>query len=84
MTDADYKIALPAISKALDEGKTGSKYHWDNRATGASGWVVPKQSFSRSGMQCRGAEFYASAGGKTNASAWKLCKTPDGWKVVDD
>ena len=84
MTEQDRKIAIERINGALDGGKDGQTYRWENPATGASGSVTPKSSFTRDGARCRSADFATTAGGRNNASTWKLCKLGDGWKIVDD
>ena len=83
MNEQDKKIAIERINSALDSGKDGETYRWENPATGASGSVTPKGSFTRDGARCRSADFSTTAGGRKNASTWKLCKVGDGWKIVD-
>ena len=83
MNDEDRRVARSAIASALEGGQDGATYRWENLATGASGSVMPKRSFSRNGMPCRSAEFFVSAGGRQNVSTWNVCKTDQGWKVVD-
>ena len=83
MTEQDRKIAIDKINRALDGGNDGQTYRWENPATGASGSVTPKSSFTRDGARCRSADFSTTAGGRKNASTWKLCKVGDGWKIVD-
>ena len=83
MTAEDFRIAGEVIRKALDEGQQGRAYEWKNPATGASGSITPGGSFERGGMPCRAVRFTISAGGKSDASAWNLCKTPEGWRVAE-
>lgn len=83
MTQEDFRIAGEVIRKALDEGQPGHPYEWKNPATGASGSITPGAAFERGGMPCRAARFTIAAGGKSNASAWNLCRTPEGWKVAE-
>ena len=83
MTDEDRRIATTAIRTALDDGADGTSYRWENRQTGASGAVLPKKSFTRDGMRCRQADFSVSAGGRDNKSTWNVCRTADGWKILD-
>ena len=83
MTEEDFRIAGEVIRKALDEGQQGRPYEWKNPATGASGSITPGASFERGGIPCRAARFTIAAGGKSNASAWNLCKTSEGWKVTE-
>jgi len=83
MNEQDRKIAIERIESALDVGNDGETYRWENPATGASGSVTPKARFTRDGARCRNADLSTSAGGRKNASTWKLCKFGDGWKIVD-
>ena len=83
MNEQDRKIAIDRINSALDGGNDGETYRWENPATGASGSVTPKGSFTQDGNRCRSADFATTAGGRKNASTWKLCKIGDGWKIVD-
>ncbi len=84
MTKDDFQIANGVIRSALEEGRDGEAYAWENPATGASGSVTPRTAFVRDGKTCRRAQFAVSAGGLKNVSSWTLCKLPDGWKAVDD
>jgi len=83
MTQQDFDIAGAVMRKALDEGKDGQAYEWRNPKTSASGTVTPLASFERNGMKCRGAAFTTNAGGKASSSRWNLCKTAEGWKVLE-
>jgi surface antigen len=83
MTQEDFDIAGAVVRKALDEGREGSSYQWKNDATAASGGVTVLASFEKGGMHCRGAAFTITAQGKSSRSEWNLCKTPDGWKVLE-
>jgi surface antigen len=83
MTKEDAAIARKAINSALDDGENGNTYRWENPSTGANGSLKVKSTFSRDGMTCRDVDFAAAAKGRKNAGPWKVCKTADGWKVVD-
>jgi surface antigen len=83
MNEQDRTIAIDRINSALDGGNDGETYRWENPATGASGSVTPKKSFTQDGNRCRSADFSTTAGGRKNAGTWKLCKIGDGWKIVD-
>jgi surface antigen len=84
MTKQDFDIANPVVHRALDEGRDGQVYEWNNPGTGASGSVkLLSEPFVRKDMTCRRAQFTVSAGGLRNVSTWMLCKLPDGWKAVD-
>ncbi|HKO68189.1 MAG TPA: RT0821/Lpp0805 family surface protein [Burkholderiaceae bacterium] len=78
----DVEIARAAIRTALDSGPDGQAQTWSNPKTKASGTVKPTKTFSKDGMRCRTADFSTSAGGERGASTWNLCKTKEGWKVV--
>ena len=83
MTKEDLDIAGAVMRKALDEGKDGQLFEWNNPKTSASGTVTALKAFDKQGMHCRGAAFSTSAGGKSSRSEWNLCKTPEGWKVLE-
>jgi surface antigen len=83
MTKEDFEVAGAVMRKALDEGRDGQAFEWNNPASSASGTVTPLARFSRQGMECRGAAFTLTAGGKSSTSRWNLCRTPDGWKVAE-
>ena len=83
MTKEDLDIAGAMMRKALDEGRDGQEFAWKNPKTSASGTVTPLAPFEKQGMHCRGAAFTTSAGGKSGRSEWNLCKTPEGWKVLE-
>jgi surface antigen len=83
MTQEDFDVAGKVMRKALDEGKDGQAYAWENAKTKASGTITPGAGFERNGMKCRGAAFTTNAGGKEGSSRWNLCRTPEGWKVLD-
>lgn len=82
ITQNDKAIALAAIRTALDSGSAGDTYTWSNSATGASGTVTPGKTYKKNGLACRRTEFTTYAGGERGGSAWNLCKTSAGWKIV--
>jgi surface antigen len=83
MTQEDLDIAGATMRKALDEGRDGQSFDWKNPNTSASGTVIALPRFEKDGMHCRGAAFTTEAKGKTGKSKWNLCKTPQGWKVLE-
>jgi surface antigen len=82
LTKADVNIALAEIRSALETGTDGNTHAWSNRETQASGTVTPTKTFTMKGMRCRAVDFTTRAGGESGASTWTLCKTKDGWKVL--
>ncbi len=83
MTQEDFRIASEVMRKALDEGKDGQSYEWKNPATSASGTITPLARFEKDGMHCRGAAFSSEVKGAKGKSQWNLCKTSQGWKVLE-
>ncbi|HTS84312.1 MAG TPA: RT0821/Lpp0805 family surface protein [Usitatibacter sp.] len=83
MTAEDFRIAGEAMRKALDEGRDGQTYEWKNPATNASGTITPLARFEKNGMQCRGAAFASDVKGAKGRSQWNLCKSAQGWKVLE-
>ena len=82
LTKNDITIARAEIQKALDTGKDGQTFTWNNPETKATGTIKPTKTFTKDGMRCRATEFATSAGGERGASTWNLCSTKDGWKVA--
>jgi surface antigen len=83
MTAEDFKVAGEVMREALDTGRDGQVFEWKNPASAASGTVTPGAAFERNGLKCRPAAFSITTQGKTSRSQWKVCKTPDGWKVAE-
>ena len=83
MTDEDFRVAGAVLREALDTGEDGRVYEWKNATTSASGTITALAAFQRDGMRCRGVKFTINAGGRSSATAWNVCKTPDGWKVAE-
>jgi surface antigen len=51
--DADNKLFLATIDKALAEGADGVAIAWKNERTPAGGIVTPQKSYVSGGMKCR-------------------------------
>ncbi len=79
---SDVTIARTEIRAALETGADGHTHTWNNPETNASGTVTPTKTFTMQGWRCRSVDFTTQAGGERGASTWKLCKTKDGWKIV--
>jgi surface antigen len=85
MTADDTALAQATLTRALEEGREGQTYAWQNAATGASGSVrLRSPPFEHGGMTCRRAAIATAAKGLANESAWLLCRTGDGWKIAGD
>ncbi len=79
----DITLARAEIRSALETGADGYTFTWNNPKTNASGTVTPTKTFTLKGMRCRTTEFTANAGGRSGSSTMNLCKTKDGWKIVN-
>jgi len=51
--DADNKLFLATIDKALASGTDGVPIPWKNERTPAAGVVTPQKSYRSDGMKCR-------------------------------
>lgn len=52
-SDADNRLFLGAIDKALSENANGVELDWKSALTPARGSVTPQRSFESDGMKCR-------------------------------
>ena len=83
MTAEDLRLAREALQRALDQGRDGEEFQWQNPGTSASGTVTPLSTFEKQGLKCRGLAFSLTARGETSRTGWNVCRTPDGWKVAE-
>lgn len=51
--DADNRLFMATLNKALADGGDGVALAWKNERTPASGSVTPQKSFDSKGMKCR-------------------------------
>jgi len=51
--EADNKLFMAAIDKALAEGADGVPVAWKNERTPAAGVVTPQKTYASSGQKCR-------------------------------
>ncbi len=80
--DADNKLFMATIDKALAEGADGVPLVWKNDRTPAAGAVTPQKTFVSEGMKCRDlliANSYKTLKGEgvhtfclNDAGQWKL------------
>jgi len=80
---SDVELARVAIRTVLESSVDNEMATWSNPATNASGTVMATKTFVSKGLRCRAASFTIHAGGQDGSSKWNLCKTKDGWKVVE-
>ncbi len=81
-TEADNKLFMATIDKALSEGVDGVALRWKNERTPAAGVVTPQKTYLSDGLKCRDlliANSYKSLKGEAvhtfcqnGAGAWKL------------
>jgi len=82
--EADNKLFMAAIDKALADGADGVALAWKNERTPAAGVVTPQKSYTSAGMKCRDlliANSYKTLKGEAvhtfcqdGAGKWKLRK----------
>jgi surface antigen len=84
MSAEDVDLLYTAVTNALDRGEDGTATRWGNPSTGASGTLVPLDTFTGPGGQrCRHLQVDNQAGGLHNKSVFELCKQADGtWKAI--
>jgi surface antigen len=80
--DADNKLFLATIDKALADGADGVAIAWKNERTPAAGVITPQKTYVSDGMKCRDlliANSYKTLKGEavhtfcqTSAGQWKL------------
>lgn len=80
--EADNKLFMATIDKALSEGVDGAAIAWKNERTPAAGVVTPQKTYLTDGLKCRDlliANSYKTLKGEAvhtfcqnSAGAWKL------------
>lgn len=81
--DADLKLMMAAIDRALADPANGAPQAWKNDATGASGVVTARRDFDAEGRKCREllvANSFRTLRGEAEHS---FCRDGTGrWKLV--
>jgi surface antigen len=81
--DADNKLFMANLDKALAQGADGVTLTWKNERTPAAGSVTPQKSFESKGMKCR--ELLIANSYKTlkGEGVHTFCQNSAGkWKLV--
>ena len=83
-TDDDWDMMTATADRALNKGKEGEVFSWENPESGSSGSLTPMgKAESKKGGDCRKLQISNQAGGLSGDSTHILCRQPDGeWKVV--
>ena len=81
MTKGDFDVAMASLDETLEGAKDGETRAWTSAATGATGKITPRRSFTQDALSCREAHFETRAGGRSGASDWILCKHGTEWKI---
>lgn len=81
--DKDIQMMLDTLDQALDQASDGSEVKWENPKTGHHGTIVPLNTKTHDGMDCREADVRNFAGSFTGRGIHLMCKTGDGeWKAI--
>ena len=83
-TDRDWELFTTTLQKALDEGREGQRFDWENPESRSSGYLIPRAAGPAfAGRECRLLETENRARGYTGNSRHTLCRGSDGaWKIV--
>ena len=84
MTEEDVDMFYQAVQETLEKSPDKSRTGWENPATGASGTLLPLDTFAGpAGESCRHLQITNRAGGLRSQHVFTLCKGTDGsWKAV--
>jgi surface antigen len=82
MTKEDIALMTRTYTEALDQNPDGHTSTWVNPKTGSSGTATPLSTGTEKGMRCRRLEITNAAGGVSNRSEFRFCKTKDGWRAA--
>jgi surface antigen len=84
LDQADLAEANRATQAALETGRSGRPLPWRNDQSGASGTVVPRNTYQAAdGTRCREFQQTVTVGGETQQSYGTACKQQDGsWRIV--
>jgi len=84
MTEEDVDMFYQAVQETLEKSPDKSRTGWENPATGASGTLLPLDTFAGpAGEACRHLQITNRAGGLRSQHVFTLCKGTDGsWKAV--
>ena len=81
--DADNKLFMATIDKALAEGVDGVPLAWKNERTPASGVVTPQNSHIAGGMKCRDLLIANAYKTLKNEAVHTFCQDSAGqWKLA--
>lgn len=82
MSKEDIALMTNNYTGALDHNPDGHTSTWANPKTGSSGTATPLSTGTDKGLKCRRLEITNAAGGTSNRSEFRFCKTKDGWKAA--
>ena len=73
-TDQDWKIMQMSADAALNGAKDGTKVKWQNRQSGAFGYLIPSKTQKNQGMTCRYLSMITTANHVSSNSTYYFCK----------
>ena len=81
--DKDIQMMLHTLEQAMDQASDGTEVTWENPKTGHHGSIVPLNTKTHEGMDCRDADIRNFAGSFTGRGIHLMCKTDDGkWRAI--
>ena len=81
-SDADNRLFMAAIDKALSENANGVELAWKSEQSPARGSVTPQRSFEADGMQCRDVLIANEYRSRKAQSVHTFCRDAAGaWKL---
>jgi len=83
-TDQDWDLFTETADKALNEGKDGQRFEWNNPKSKSSGSMMPGAADTVfDDKDCRRLEIESQAKDVSGKSTHTLCRQPDGdWKIA--
>lgn len=80
--DKDIEIWLDTLTKALENGEDGTEFKWENPKSGHNGTIIPLNSKTHDGMDCRDVDIRNYAGNFTGRAIHMMCRKDGNWVAV--
>lgn len=78
----DIEIWLDTLTEALDNGEDGVAVEWENPKTGHGGSIVPLNTKTQDGMDCREVDIRNVAGNFSGRAIHLMCRKDGSWVVI--
>ncbi len=87
LTKDDFALGRAAVAKLLNDAPAVGRYEdWSNPASGNHGRLTIARLYTQNSMPCRKLDSlieFSKKGAAPNTLVIDVCKTSDGWKVVN-